>query len=246
MRINKILSIICTILIIISCILLFYIEIKLCNYKYFESFKNILIGILSSSIVSLLISLSNYFIERNKIINNIISQLCSIYVNIKVLSKYIEYSLVKSSSINIDILQDVLNTLSSQTELALNIFNKMDISEFDPFIKFSRLYKDIKRICEFENFYFLTRNIALVFVKEILNYQIYQNKHHKGFLCYKFLLDFSNRIINLNKKIYDEDIIFEKYLKNFYETNKHTPSWNDKYLQLTQSINGILNFRFYQ
>ena len=74
MRENKILTIILSVITVILGILYFlcfFIQ-QIQYWKYLDFIKNIFVGILCSSIVSIIICLINYFIAKNKLVNNFI------------------------------------------------------------------------------------------------------------------------------------------------------------------------------
>ena len=141
MKVNKITALVCLIITVLSGVLLIF-------SKDYSMLQNVLSGIFTGFIVSLVIAVIGYFHERAKILETIDINIRSLFLNIAVMSKMLEKLLPQIH--NAASLQDLpFKNLSGFSALNLEFIEKMNLGLYSPFYSKSQKAMACKRLKEF-------------------------------------------------------------------------------------------------
>lgn len=244
MKVNKITVIACSIAILIS-----GIGIKL--LKSFTTWQNIVMGIFTSSVVSCIIALVNYFHERNCIIEKIDNNLRSLYINMSVLSKIIGNVLTQVH--NTDILSNLMfNNISGISAFNVDYLNNMNLGLFEPFIKSGKLNVVRFRLAEFQQTAYNIKSISANLQMQTLDYDNHfirrQNALRQGMLTDpiedKYIEELKNliniRTAKLHEHVTRETQELEKIAMDFYNRKSSKQTWQEIKLFLSLQIEDIV------
>ena len=137
MKININIVIICTIVNLLSILGLCIVELFSFSYIIHTILQNIIIGIFSSSIISIIISLAAYFHERYHIYNKIFSNAKDLYINLFFLSYVINNNIQKLNFTDISNLE--FRYIGELSDLNIKLIQNMDLEIFWLFYKYEKL-----------------------------------------------------------------------------------------------------------
>lgn len=241
MKINIKIAIIFLFIAIISAIFIYILEIFILPKTLVEVIKNILIGILSSSIVSAAMSITWYLHEREKILNKIYINSRNLYINIYVLSKVIGHNLQQSNFSDIKDLQTTL--IYNLSKLNIDFIDKMELDFFDLFFKYGILNNIYKNLSDFISNFYKIKECALNLQNVSLRYQNDILKYNQQ-IADSIILEKNELIIKiakLHEYVTGQADYFEKFMSSLCIYLHGTKKWDTIKISLNNSIVSILN-----
>ncbi len=246
MKVNKITIIACATVIIISGIAICLVP----NTESFAIIQNILTGVFTSSIVSCIIAVVNYFNERNCIIEKIDNNLKSLYINMSVLSQIIgNVSSHVNSAINLSSL--AFKNISELSSFNVTFLNNMNLGLFSPFFKCGNLNRVCINLIEYQNIAYNIKNISYELQMYALEYDnqnlIYHNKQIMGIQINptdnQNIANFKNSINIKVAKFHEyttgKTIELEKNAEKFYSRKGSKHKWQEIKSSLMMQIEDI-------
>lgn len=175
MKINKITTVVCAILTILSGVGIILIERFVPNDVDTTLGQGIISGIFTGFIVSLVVALIGYFHEREVCLEKIDTNLRGLYVNMVVMSK-----LLGKVSSNIFATQDLeqlpFKNVAELSKLNVEFFEKMNLGLFIPFFRNKRLDNIRKKLEQYQNVLFNIKNLSNEMLLDVLQYKIQEQK----------------------------------------------------------------------
>ena len=164
MKVNKITTIACLIIGIISCILLIV-------FKDSVTLSSIFSGVFTGIIISLVVAVIGYFHERAKIIEAVDFNIRRLFLNITVMSKLLGNVLPNIHN------STVIQNLPFKNVLDLSTLNsefieKMNLGLYKPFFKNTKKYYVIKKLIEFNISIYTMNNYSSKLETQVLNHII--------------------------------------------------------------------------
>lgn len=251
MKINKNITIVCSVVILIGTIVL---SIGIVFYKQFfdrvgiESIiTSIFIGIITGLIVSTVMAFIGYFHERAIIIGKIDFNIKSLFINMVVLSKMLEAILPQiHPTTDLSILP--FKNISGLSALNLDFVEKMELHMFNAFFPNGKFSKIDSQLIEFDQTIYNIKSISMNLEIKVLEYQNLYLQIQKiqligmqpNFIDLQNLDNLKNyiniRTAKFHEYITGKTIELEKIAESFYK-NKNI-SWRDiKSNLLTQAEN---------
>lgn len=178
MKVNKITIIACLIAILVSGVAIIF-------FNGFLTLQNIVMGIFTSSIVSCIVALVNYFHERNLIVERIDNNIKNLYINMSLMFNALESTFPQIES-NFYFQDPFFNYILMLSEKNVEFLNDMKLGLFNPFFKESKLYNICIQLSRFEDIAYNLKNIV-------------GNLHNQEVECnYRFSLC-NNTLVNNNQ-----------------------------------------------
>lgn len=163
MKVNKITTIVCLLMTIISGVLLFY--------KDNVMLQSILSGIFTGFIVSLVVAVIGYFHERAKIIKAVEENIKSLFLNITVMSKILGKVLPQIH--NSVAIQDLpFSNVYSLSGLNPEFIEKMNLGLYSPVFPKSTKTIVCKSLIAFRQTTYKIKNCSSNLTRQVLNYNI--------------------------------------------------------------------------
>ena len=230
MKINKNTAFICMILIVLSGIVVIFLEYSTLQATWCKTIQSIMLGIFSSFIVSFVISLVGYFHERSNIIEKTENNVKSLYINMCVLTQIIG---------NSDLERLPFSHISSLSTLNVEYLNNMDLGLFQPVCKRGRLAKVYIDLLEFQQIAYNIKNISMNLQTQALEYSNQylkmRNDEMLGIPAYPLNLqnlDALKNLVNirtakLHEYVTGKTLEFERIIKTFYKQKGKKQSWEN-------------------
>lgn len=250
MKVNKITVIACLIASIISGAAILLLPIT----DSFTTIQNIVTGIFTSSIVSCIIAVVNYFHQRNCIIEKTDNNLRNLYINMSVLSKIIGNVLQQIH--NTDILSDLMfKNIAGLSAFNVDFLNNMNLGLFEPFIKNGKLNNVYFRLAEFQQTAYNIKSISADLQIKTLEYDNQymklQNNNKLGIpynpIATKNLDDLKNLINIKTAKLHEyttgKTLELEKIAMDFYNCKSSQQAWQEIKSSLLLQIEDIVKER---
>lgn len=244
MKVNKITVIACSISILIS-------GIGIILLKSFTTWQNIVMGIFTSSVVSCIIALINYFHERNIIIENIDNNIKNLYINMSLMFKVLEKTIPQIK--NCLYFQDAFfNYILMLSEKNVEFLNDMKLGLFNPFFKDTKLYNICIQLLRFEDItYYLKNNVGNIRNQEAeCNYELsfYNNTSNQSIFANQFyppeLLGFREQIITATAQLQEfvkvKLMDLENISADFYNRKFSREHWDTVKSNLLNQIENII------
>ncbi len=244
MKVNKITIIACLIAALTSGVAIIFLS-------NFSTLQNIVMGIFTSSIVSCIIALVNYFHEKNCIIEKTDNNLRSLYINISVLSKIIEKVLTQIH--DTDILSNLMfNNIAGLSAFNVDFLNNMNLGLFDPFINSGKLNKAFLCLSEFQQTSYNIKSISANLQIQVLDYDNkfmrFQNNLAKGGPLDRIeakAIDELKNVINIKTaKLHEyttgKTLELEKIAIDFYNRKNNKQKWQEIKSSLLIQIEDII------
>lgn len=164
MKVNRITSTVCLIIIIVSGALLIY-------FKDCDTLQSLLIGIFTGFIVSFVVAVIGYFHERAKIIEAIDLNIRSLFLNITVMSKILGQVLPQIHS-SVVIPELLFKDVSKLASLNSEFIKEMNLGLYNPFNKQSKKSNVCKKLEKFNSVIYTMKNLSSNLEIQVLNYDI--------------------------------------------------------------------------
>lgn len=247
MKINKIVTIICTIAIFLVMAGLVFFASWLSEHGII---LNIIVGVFSSLIVSCIISITGYFHGRNIILEKMDYNIKNLYINLGVAEKITNDVLSKIyTTPNLSDLS--FGKLTGLAKLNIDFIGNMELGLLDLFYKNGKLGKIHAALLDFKSAVYTIQSICSDLEIKALEYS---NKFAsvQRFVMYGYgvnqvdyqFLDVLKNTINIktakfHEYINSELISFEKIAKDFYKFKNDENYWESIRSQLSKEIDGI-------
>ncbi len=244
MKSNKITIYVCNVLAVFSAAGMFLIE------KYHpvdtEVLQSICSGLFTGLIVSVVIALIGYFHEKEVLLNKADCNLRNLYINMRVLSQTIgNISSQIHTAAEIDKLP--FGTVSDLAKYNIEIFEKMELSLFEPFLRNGQLKRVYSQLdCLYDHAYNI-RNISQRLQTQMLEYSIATLKVQKTSPNSNdyAILDSNKNAINVGTAKFHEyvtgkSIELEQNIRAFYKCRHREKVWNDLKPKLDAQADAVM------
>ena len=175
MKINKITTVVCAILTILSGVAIVVIERFVPNNMDTTLGQGIFSGIFTGFIVSLVVALIGYFHEREVCLEKIDTNLRSLYINMNVISR-----VLGKLSVNIFSVQDLgqlpFENIANLSKLNVELYEKMNVGLFVPFLKNKKLDIIRAKLEKYQSVIFNVKNISGELLIEVLQYRVQEQQ----------------------------------------------------------------------
>lgn len=251
MKINKITSIICILITIISGIVIMLIEVFAPQFAENTVIQSLLSGIFTGFTVSVVTSLIGYFYERSKIIENIDNNIKSLYINMSYISRLIGYFLPYIHNAT-DLSKLPFKEISRLSKLNVDFLEGMNLGLFTPFFTKSKIAKIYSQLNDFKNKAYNIKSIIMDIELQTLDYTSkdlqLQNNQLRGMLINPIDIDnlkelknlINLRTAKLHEHITAQTLELEKIAISFYDFKCGKQSWNSIKEQLMLQIENIV------
>ena len=251
MKINKITLLVCSILTVVSGLIIVVIESTLPHNMDTSLCQSIVSGIFTGFIVSLVISVVGYFHERNIILEKTDSNIKNLYINMVVLSKIIGHILPQIHEA--DSMESLpFKNISVLSELSVGLSEKMDLGLFSPIWKRGKLARLYAELIEFQRVLYIIKNISANLQAQAMEFTIknfeVQNARMRGLQPipteFKYIDELKNLIniktAKLHEYIAGQTIMLEKIAKSFYDYKNRKHPWEAIKADLLQQVENIV------
>lgn len=244
MKVNKITTIVCFAMAIVSGVLLFF-------YKDNTIIQSILSGIFTGFIVSLVVAVIGYFHERAKIIEAIDVNIRNLFINVKVMSMILGKVLPQIH--NSIVIQDLpFKNVSELSLLNSEFIEKMNLGLYESFYNKSKKSYVCQRLKKFHTAIFTMKNHSSNLQIQVLNYGILLLEIQKNQMMGMQINPIQqNNLDNLKNEINIHTAKLHEYVtaqsievaeigKEFYGYKKKHLCWNDIEIALLREAENIV------
>ena len=249
MKVNKWTSLACLGIAIISILIILVINIYTQNNN--SVVVNIFLGLFTSSLVSMAISIVGYIHEKAVLIEKAKNNLKSLYMNMYAHSRMIGKALEKiHTSSSLENLP--FKNISSLSQYNINFLNNMELGLFSPVLKNSRLSQVYNRLIEFQSILYNIKNISvdleILTLQYTYDYLQLQNNQMQGIqpnVIQIQNLDSMKNLINirtakLHEHTTDRMLQLEKIAKEFFDCKGGKQSWEKIKSNLLLQVEDII------